>query len=70
MECNIQRLLKDGDRVCGAFGYWRESGKFVTFKSKATVLATGGVGKAWKFTSNSWEYTGDGTTLAPMPVPT
>ena len=64
MECNIQRLLKDGDRVCGAFGYWRESGKFVTFKSKATVLATGGVGKAWKFTSNSWEYTGDGTTLA------
>ena len=64
MECNIQRLLKDGDRVCGAFGYWRESGKFVTFKSKATVMATGGVGKAWKFTSNSWEYTGDGTTLA------
>ncbi len=64
MECNIQRLLKDGDRVCGAFGYWRESGKFVTFKSKATVLATGGVGKAWKFTSNSWEYTGDGSTLA------
>ncbi len=64
MECNIQRLLKDGDRVCGAFGYWRESGKFVTFKSKATILATGGVGKAWKFTSNSWEYTGDGTTLA------
>ena len=64
MECNIQRLLKDGERVCGAFGYWRESGKFVTFKSKATVLATGGVGKAWKFTSNSWEYTGDGTTLA------
>ena len=64
MECNIQRLLKDGDRVCGAFGYWRESGKFVTFKSKAIVLATGGVGKAWKFTSNSWEYTGDGTTMA------
>ncbi len=64
MECNIQRLLKDGDRVGGAFGYWRESGKFVTFKSKAIVLATGGVGKAWKFTSNSWEYTGDGTTLA------
>ena len=64
MECNIQRLLKDGERVCGAFGYWRESGKFVTFKSKAVVLATGGVGKAWKFTSNSWEYTGDGTTLA------
>ena len=64
MECNIQRLLMDGDRVCGAFGYWRESGKFVTFKSKAIVLATGGIGKAWKFTSNSWEYTGDGVTLA------
>ena len=64
MECNVQRLLKDGDRVCGAFGYWRESGKFVVFKSKAVVLATGGIGKAWKFTSNSWEYTGDGVTLA------
>lgn len=64
MECNIQHLLKDGDRVSGAFGYWRESGKFVLFKSKATVLATGGNGKAWKFTSNSWEYTGDGPSLA------
>ena len=64
MECNVQRLLQDGDRVCGAFGYWRESGKFVVFKSKAVVLATGGIGKAWKFTSNSWEYTGDGVTLA------
>ena len=64
MECNIQHLLKDGDKVSGAFGYWRESGKFVLFKSKATVLATGGNGKAWKFTSNSWEYTGDGPTLA------
>jgi len=64
MECNIQRLLKDGDRVCGAFGYWRATGKFVLFKCKAIVLATGGVGKAWKFTSNSWESTGDGITLA------
>jgi succinate dehydrogenase / fumarate reductase, flavoprotein subunit len=64
MECNIQRLLTDGGRVCGAFGYWRESGRFVLFKTKAVVLATGGVGKAWKFTSNSWEYTGDGITLA------
>ena len=64
MECNIQHLLKDGDKISGAFGYWRESGKFVLFKAKATVLATGGIGKAWKFTSNSWEYTGDGTTLA------
>src|SRR5499426_3881967 len=63
MECNIQRLMKDGDRVSGAFGYWRATGKFVLFKSKAVVLATGGVGKAWKFTSNSWESTGDGITL-------
>ncbi len=64
MECNIQRLLTDGGRVSGAFGYWRESGRFVLFKTKAVVLGTGGVGKAWKFTSNSWEYTGDGITLA------
>ena len=63
MECNIQRLLKDGDRVCGAFGYWRPTGKLVLFKAKAIVLGTGGVGKAWKFTSNSWECTGDGITL-------
>src|SRR6266545_1077195 len=63
MECNVQRLLKDGDRVCGAFGYWRPTGKLVLFKSKAVVLATGGVGKSWKFTSNSWECTGDGITL-------
>jgi succinate dehydrogenase / fumarate reductase flavoprotein subunit len=64
MECAIQRLLKDGERICGAFGYWRESGKFILFKCKAVVLATGGGGKAWKITSNSWEYTGDGITLA------
>ena len=64
MECTIARLLKDGERVCGAFGYWRETGRFVVFKSKAVVLATGGIGKAWKITSNSWEYTGDGVTLA------
>jgi succinate dehydrogenase / fumarate reductase flavoprotein subunit len=64
MECNIQRLLTDGERIAGAFGYWRESGRFVLFKTKAAVLATGGGGKAWKFTSNSWEYTGDGITLA------
>ena len=64
MECNIQRLLMDGERISGAFGYWRESGRFVLFKTKAVVLATGGGGKAWKFTSNSWEYTGDGITLA------
>jgi succinate dehydrogenase / fumarate reductase flavoprotein subunit len=64
MECNIQRLLKDGDRVCGAVGYWRPSGRIVVFKARAVVLATGGVGKCWKFTSNSWESTGDGVTLA------
>jgi succinate dehydrogenase / fumarate reductase flavoprotein subunit len=63
MECNIQRLLKDVDRICGAFGYWRETGKFVVFKTKAVVLASGGVGKSWKFTSNSWECTGDGIAL-------
>jgi succinate dehydrogenase / fumarate reductase, flavoprotein subunit len=63
MECNIQRLLKDGDRVCGAAGYWRPTGKLVVFKAKAVILATGSVGKAWKFTSNSWESTGDGITL-------
>ena len=64
MECTLVSLLKDGDRVCGAFGYWRESGKFVVFKAKAVVLATGGIGKAWEFTSNSWEYTGDGVAMA------
>jgi succinate dehydrogenase / fumarate reductase flavoprotein subunit len=64
MECTITRLLKDGDRVSGAVGYWRESGKVVVFRAKAVVLATGGIGKAWKITSNSWEYTGDGHSLA------
>ena len=64
MECTITRLLKDGDRVAGAFGYWREQGRFVVFRAKAIVLATGGIGKAWKITSNSWEYTGDGMALA------
>jgi succinate dehydrogenase / fumarate reductase flavoprotein subunit len=65
MECTVSQLLKDGDgRVNGAFGYWRESGRFVVFNAKAVILATGGTGKAWKITSNSWEYTGDGQTLA------
>jgi succinate dehydrogenase / fumarate reductase flavoprotein subunit len=64
MECTITRLLKDGDRVAGAFGYWRESGSFVTFKAKSVVIATGGIGKSWKITSNSWECTGDGMALA------
>src|SRR5713226_8816451 len=64
MECTITRLLMDGDRVAGAFGYWRENGRFVVFKAKSVVLATGGIGKAWPITSNSWEYTGDGMALA------
>jgi succinate dehydrogenase / fumarate reductase flavoprotein subunit len=64
MECKIERLLKDGDRVCGAFGYWRNTGKLVLFKARAVVLATGGIGKIWKITSNSWECTGDGVMLA------
>jgi len=64
MECTIIRLLKDGDRIAGAFGYWREQGRFVVFRAKSIVMATGGIGKAWKVTSNSWEYTGDGMALA------
>ena len=64
MECAITRLLKDGERVAGAFGYWRENGRFVVFRAKSVVIATGGIGKAWRITSNSWEYTGDGMALA------
>jgi succinate dehydrogenase / fumarate reductase flavoprotein subunit len=64
MECTITHLLKDGERISGAFGYWRESGRFVVFKAKAIILATGGIGKSYKVTSNSWEYTGDGHALA------
>jgi succinate dehydrogenase / fumarate reductase flavoprotein subunit len=64
MECTIIRLLKDGDRISGALGYYREKGRFVLFKARAIVLATGGIGKAYKITSNSWEYTGDGHSLA------
>jgi succinate dehydrogenase / fumarate reductase flavoprotein subunit len=64
MECTITQLLKDGGRIAGAFGYWRESGRFVMFQAPAVVLATGGIGKAYKITSNSWEYTGDGHALA------
>ena len=60
MECTVSRLLKDGDRVSGAVAYWRESGNLLVFNAKSTVLATGGVGKAFAVTSNSWEYTGDG----------
>lgn len=64
MECTISRLLKDGDRISGAFGYFREDGRYVLFKAKAIVLATGGVGRIYPVTSNSWEYTADGQGLA------
>src|SRR5688572_2490039 len=64
MECTVLTLLKDGDRVVGAFAYDRERGRFRLFKSKAIVLATGGIGRAYRITSNSWEYTGDGHALA------
>jgi len=64
MECTVVRLLKNGERVAGAFGYDRERGHFRVFKAKAVVLATGGIGRAYKITSNSWEYTGDGHALA------
>src|SRR6266478_4058156 len=64
MECTVLTLLKDGDRVVGAFAYDRERGRFRAFKAKAVVLATGGIGRAFRITSNSWEYTGDGHALA------
>ncbi|MCU1252707.1 MAG: Succinate dehydrogenase flavoprotein subunit protein [Edaphobacter sp.] len=64
MECTITRLLKDGDRIAGAFGYWREQGRFVVFRAKSVIICTGGIGKVWKITSNSWEYTGDGMAIA------
>ena len=64
MEYTIVTLLKDGDRVVGAFGYDRERGRFHVFRAKSVVLATGGIGRAYKITSNSWEYTGDGHALA------
>ena len=64
MECTIVRLFVVGGRVAGALGYLRETGRFVLFRTGAIVLATGGIGKAWQITSNSWEYTGDGHALA------
>jgi succinate dehydrogenase / fumarate reductase, flavoprotein subunit len=64
MECTVTRILTDGGRVTGAFAYWRETGRFIVFKAKSIVIATGGIGKAWRITSNSWEYTGDGMALA------
>jgi succinate dehydrogenase / fumarate reductase, flavoprotein subunit len=64
MECTVTRLLIENGRFVGAFAYWRETGRFIVFKAKAVVIATGGIGKAWTVTSNSWEYTGDGMALA------
>ena len=64
MEHTVVRLLKDGERISGALGYDRERGRFHLFRAKAVVLATGGIGRAFKITSNSWEYTGDGHSLA------
>ncbi|NYD40845.1 fumarate reductase/succinate dehydrogenase flavoprotein subunit [Nocardioides panaciterrulae] len=69
MECTVTELLKDVSgsttgRVSGAFAYWRETGRFVVFEAPAVVLATGGIGKSFRVTSNSWEYTGDGHALA------
>ncbi len=69
MECTVTELLEDvsgstAGRISGAFAYWRETGRFVVFEAPAVVLATGGIGKSFKVTSNSWEYTGDGHALA------
>ncbi|NWF28187.1 fumarate reductase/succinate dehydrogenase flavoprotein subunit [Streptomyces sp. PKU-EA00015] len=63
-ECTVTRVLKEGDRVAGAFCYERETGRFFTLEAPSVVLATGGIGKSFKVTSNSWEYTGDGHALA------
>jgi succinate dehydrogenase / fumarate reductase flavoprotein subunit len=64
MECTIRAILKDGNHVAGALGYWRESGRFILFRAKAVVLATGGIGRCWEISSNSWEYTADGHAMA------
>jgi succinate dehydrogenase / fumarate reductase flavoprotein subunit len=64
MEATMTRLLKDGDRVVGAFGYYRETGRFLVIKARAVILATGGWGRMYQVTSNSWESTGDGAMLA------
>nr|AHN97958.1 succinate dehydrogenase flavoprotein subunit [uncultured bacterium lac160] len=64
MECTVLRIFTDGDRVAGALGYDRERGRFRLFQARAIVLATGGIGRAYAITSNSWEYTGDGHALA------
>jgi succinate dehydrogenase / fumarate reductase flavoprotein subunit len=64
MECTVIDLFKDGDRIAGALAYDRERGRFRVFEAKAIILATGGIGRAFHITSNSWEYTGDGQSLA------
>ena len=64
METTLTRLLKDGDRVAGAFGYDRQTGKLILFRAKAVILATGGWGRMYKVTSNSWESTSDGVMMA------
>ncbi|MET8133665.1 fumarate reductase/succinate dehydrogenase flavoprotein subunit [Streptomyces sp. NPDC005251] len=63
-ECTVTRLLKDGERISGTFCYERESGRFFVLEAPSVVIATGGIGKSFKVTSNSWEYTGDGHALA------
>ncbi len=65
MECKVLKLVHDDQgRVAGCVGYWRATGEFITFQAKTVILATGGIGKSWKFTSNSWESTGDGHAMA------
>src|SRR5580693_6426065 len=65
MECKVLKLVHDdGGRIAGCVAYWRASGEFVTFEAKTVIIATGSVGKSWKFTSNSWESTGDGHAMA------
>jgi succinate dehydrogenase / fumarate reductase flavoprotein subunit len=64
MESTVLTLLTDDGRIAGAFGYERERGRFLLFRAKAVVLATGGIGRSYQITSNSWEYTGDGHALA------
>ncbi len=64
MECTGLDLMLDGGRIAGLVAYWRDTGRFVLFKGKAVILATGGAGKAWRVTSNSWEYSGDGYAMA------
>ncbi len=64
MECTVTDLFKEDHKIAGAFAYWRESGRFIVFDAPSVILATGGIGKSFKVTSNSWEYTGDGHALA------